>query len=546
MAATNQYCKVAFAFCVFVGLVVAPSSVSATSTPKAETHEIREYATPSSGELTSIRAGPDGALWFTEYWSHIVGRITTAGVVTEFPLPSGQGNPGQITAGSDGALWFTEQDPDKIGRMTTGGVYSSFALPPPASGLGTQPDYITAGPDGALWFTETTANSIGRMTTDGTLSEFPLSTPRSFPLAMTVGPDGDLWFGEANPDRIGRITTAGDIIDETPLPHDGVDVSDMTFGADGALWFAEGISGSIGRMTTDGSFSSYPLPSDLAIAWGLTVGPDGNLWFADDTGKVGRITLDGNIAEFPTVGGVGEPEGMAEGPDGGMWFTGATRIGRVAVAATPNITAPSSAVTLTTALGVAWSEVHPAWIANYDVRRAVAPWSGILGTYTTWLTGRSATTAVATGAAGHTYCFQVRAHDIYGDTSGWSTRACSAIPLTAAQIAYSSGWTKSTSSAYFGGVAMHTRTHGATATRTGISAKRLYLIATECPTCGTITFKWNGTALKAVNLYSPTPVHRRILSLVTWTSPRTGTLSITVTSTTGKTISLEGIGVFDA
>ncbi len=34
-----------------------------------------------------ITTGPDGALWFTELIDQI-GRITTAGVITEFPIPT--------------------------------------------------------------------------------------------------------------------------------------------------------------------------------------------------------------------------------------------------------------------------------------------------------------------------------------------------------------------------------------------------------------------------------------------------------------------------
>ena len=54
-----------------------------------------------------------------------IGRITTAGAVTEYTVPTGGANPTGITAGPDGALWFTESNANKIGRITTGGT-----LPP--------------------------------------------------------------------------------------------------------------------------------------------------------------------------------------------------------------------------------------------------------------------------------------------------------------------------------------------------------------------------------------------------------------------------------
>jgi virginiamycin B lyase len=63
-----------------------------------------------------IAAGPDGALWFTNY-SGSIGRITTAGLVTNFAL-FGSANPQGITAGPDGALWFTVVDLGTIGRIS--------------------------------------------------------------------------------------------------------------------------------------------------------------------------------------------------------------------------------------------------------------------------------------------------------------------------------------------------------------------------------------------------------------------------------------------
>jgi streptogramin lyase len=47
-----------------------------------------------------------------------IGRMTTAGVFSEFATPS-YSSTNDITTGSDGALWFTEEsgDFDSIGRL---------------------------------------------------------------------------------------------------------------------------------------------------------------------------------------------------------------------------------------------------------------------------------------------------------------------------------------------------------------------------------------------------------------------------------------------
>src|SRR5262249_9776004 len=84
---------------------------------------ITEFTLPNSFQPSGIAAGPDGALWFAEVPEKI-GRITTAGVLSEFHLPGFDAN--RIVAGSDGNLWFTEatffQLVAKIGRITPAGV----------------------------------------------------------------------------------------------------------------------------------------------------------------------------------------------------------------------------------------------------------------------------------------------------------------------------------------------------------------------------------------------------------------------------------------
>src|SRR5262249_10137580 len=58
---------------------------------------------------SGIAAGPDGALWFTEESGAKIGRIPSAGAITEYPIPRPDSDPGAIAVGADGALWFTEQ-----------------------------------------------------------------------------------------------------------------------------------------------------------------------------------------------------------------------------------------------------------------------------------------------------------------------------------------------------------------------------------------------------------------------------------------------------
>src|SRR5438128_2358664 len=84
------------------------------------------------------------------------------GTITEFPVPTSSSHPAGITAGPDGNLWFTESNANQIGRITTSGGFTEFPLPTTCgSSFGCEPIGITAGPDGNLWFTEGGGNKIG-------------------------------------------------------------------------------------------------------------------------------------------------------------------------------------------------------------------------------------------------------------------------------------------------------------------------------------------------------------------------------------------------
>jgi virginiamycin B lyase len=215
-------------------------------------------------------------------------RTAATQTITEFPIPTAAAS---IVGGPDGALWFTELSGNKIGRITTAGAISEFLIPTPNSG----PFGITAGPDGALWFTEHAGNKIGRITTTGEFSEFVIPTPNSRAFGITAGSDGAVWFTEYFGNKIGQITTTGTVTEFLliPVAPRGLVYTGIADGPDGALWF--GITkapNSIGRITTTGEFSEFviPTPSGNPFGVGITVGSDGALWFTElEIGRIGRI-----------------------------------------------------------------------------------------------------------------------------------------------------------------------------------------------------------------------------------------------------------------
>jgi virginiamycin B lyase len=283
---------------------------------------ITAFSVPTANaNLSQITAGPDGALWFTETNGDKIGRITTAGSVTEYPLTTSSG-PWGITAGPDGALWFTEQGTDKIGRITTAGAVTEYPIPSAGAGL----EGITAGRDGARWFAEGGTHKIGRITTAGAVTEYLITSGNVGPAEITAGPDGALWFTEYIGPNIGRITTAG-VITEYRIPTASSFPFGIAAGADGALWFAEQTGNKIGRITTAGIISEYTLPAANSNPFEITAGPDGALWFIEYPSKIGRITTAGTITEFPLT--TPQQYGIGVGPDGALWFTNYTAIGRL-------------------------------------------------------------------------------------------------------------------------------------------------------------------------------------------------------------------------
>jgi virginiamycin B lyase len=167
-----------------------------------------EYAVPGQGagnnrEPYGIVAGPDGALWITDFLGAI-DRMTTSGTVTQFLINGSE--PDMIAVGGDGALWYTLSFQYAIGHITTSGT-NTFD-PTPSGGPQSYSNGIALGLDGAMWFA-LNASAIGRITTTGSVEECPTPTQvpdgTVLPFGMAAGPDSAMWFTENQGNNIGRI-----------------------------------------------------------------------------------------------------------------------------------------------------------------------------------------------------------------------------------------------------------------------------------------------------------------------------------------------------
>ena len=120
---------------------------------------VTEFIADTSGGFgpNSIVLGPNGNMWFTDPGNstQAVGQITTTGTITKFTTPGAFLT--AITPGTDGNLWYFDASTGEIGRVSTGGAVTEFPIP---AGSGTES--IAPGPDGNLWFADEGNNKIGR------------------------------------------------------------------------------------------------------------------------------------------------------------------------------------------------------------------------------------------------------------------------------------------------------------------------------------------------------------------------------------------------
>jgi len=332
-----------------------------------------EFAVPTAGsDPRRIAAGPDGNLWFMELNANKIARITPAGAVTEFAIPTANAIIGsdRPIVGPDGNLWFGESNAGKIARITPAGVITEFTLPTPpplklllitdahgsvgfaengtpdkigkitpqgtiyeaAVSAGANIKSAAIGSDTNVWFNEKGTNKIGRVTPLGAVTEFTIPTANSGDSDIIAGRDGNLWFDEPNVSQIGRITTAGVFTEyATPTPNSGP----FGFSADasGNLYYVESAVNKVVRIDTTGpTFTEISVALNFADTNGSALGPDGNFWLADSVAnQIDRVTPAGVVSSYTVPTASSGASDVVAGPDGNVWFCeqNANQIGRI-------------------------------------------------------------------------------------------------------------------------------------------------------------------------------------------------------------------------
>ncbi len=282
--------------------------------------------TETADEPGGVCQGPDGNVWFTV--RNQVGRMTPGGEVIRFDLAAANADPGGIVAAPDGNLWFVEKNAGKAGRISPAGSLAEFSIPS-AFLAGS----IAVGPDGAIWLSDI-GGALWRVTLSGAATRYPV--PSTSPVGLAAGSDGNLWFTNVSGGRIGRMTLSGSLtLFALPSPSQFGWACER--GPDGNIWYTV-VGRSFGRVTPSGTITQFSFTSDRGhMATAIAAGPDGNLWMPVDEsftcippcvplpGKDGilRISVDGAQARFELAPDlqITDSSKISVGPGGSLWFT---------------------------------------------------------------------------------------------------------------------------------------------------------------------------------------------------------------------------------
>jgi virginiamycin B lyase len=311
--------------------IVSPTPAPPSGNPPVFATVASYPAGGSPNFFAGIASGSDGRVWATGPNSDQIYAVTSStsvggpGLVIAYPVPHPAGTnvatPTDITAGPDGALWFVEENGKAIGRISTLGVTTLYPL-----AANRFLKYIIAGPDGNLWFNERgdgnlQPSAIAKITTGGAITEYPL--PNTVVAdALAAGPDGNVYFVEgvkAGYAALVRVTpSSGAMTTVTNLVWGGP----LTLGADNNFYVIAGNLGKLYRVTTGGAVSDVTVFATLNSS-SIAHGSNSRLYLgAVGTGAGAGISIIGtdgtNIVNFPLPGSAGVA-GVVQGPDGNVW-----------------------------------------------------------------------------------------------------------------------------------------------------------------------------------------------------------------------------------
>ena len=243
-----------------------------------------------------VTAGPDGAIYVSDFLGHRVRKIDPSGIITTLagtgvagaaggdgPATSAQLNlPWGVTAGQDGAVYVAELGGRRIRKISPdGSIVTVPGLP-----ADSYPGALALDASQSLVFTDTDRRSVSRLAGDG-ITVLAGGEPFSGdggpavaarlnnPQGIVADAAGNVYISDQSNGRVRKVSSDGII---TTVAGNGV----RTFSGDGGPALLAGLAG----------------PGRLAVDW------NGNLFIADAR-RVRKVSSEGIITTVAGNGGSG-------------------------------------------------------------------------------------------------------------------------------------------------------------------------------------------------------------------------------------------------
>jgi hypothetical protein len=239
-----------------------------------------------------------------------------------------------------------------------------------------------------------------------------------------------------------------------------------------------------------------------------------------------------HVLEVRSSGGPGAPE------DSWTWRVDLT------APSVPTVDEPGQLWQPRRVVPVSWRATDSlSGIGGFDVRYEVWKASSASSRTRRLLSDTKATGTGFAASSGRTYCFEAEAEDRAGNPSpSWSAPRCLAVPLDDSALTRAGGWLRRKGTdGYFHDGYIQTRTRGAHARR-AVVARRLVLLASTCPSCGSVVVRWRGSVLKRIDLTSARFRRSVVVPVASFASARPGSVRVDVVSS-GKLVRIDGLGV---
>jgi virginiamycin B lyase len=280
--------------------------------------QMRCYPLPAGSGPYGVAFDAAGRLWVTLEYADKIARLDGNGnIVAEYdvrvecsmcPQEINTGPHGLAVGGDGKTIWYTGKATGTVGKITPAGIIQTFGLPTVES----VPIDIKGGPDGNMWVTELVGNKIARIRPEGDVTEFSIPTHNSRPIAIVPEPDGKaMWFTEEAGYKVGRIDMDGNIT-EFPVPksQENVLLAGLSFDKEKNLWVQQYVNqndpkpgGPDHIVKIDKSILTakpsdilkvpinfYSVPTRETVMHRIILGPDGNMWFTEmNADKIGRL-----------------------------------------------------------------------------------------------------------------------------------------------------------------------------------------------------------------------------------------------------------------